>query len=427
MKQKNPERRSLLPGVTLNFVENDRSKTNFITFYFITPLNEKSASCNTLLSRLLTRECEKYPRQIALCRALDDCYEANLSSDSMKIGEWHALSVELSLLDNAYALEGEDVTARGLSILEEVLFRPALKDGAFPEESVKGEKKQALQEIDSLVNRKALYARERMVEVMCRKEPYGVCALGTKRGVARETAASLGAYYRDLLRASQIEIFFVGRFDREKIGRRMEKLFAGKERAFSPLPPLAEAAEKEMALEVTERLDVTQTHLVMGFRTHCTTSSPSWRAFTVFNAILGGLPTSKLFSILREKMSLCYTVFSSPDGKKGVMTVYAGIDGKNRDKAIREVKRLLEAVKAGDFSEEELENARLALISRVRGYEDQPGILSDFYLFRFLAGEDGAPAQIIRELEQVTREDVVRAARGVTLDTIYTLTGKEGV
>ena len=84
MTQQKPKRISVLPGVHLNFVENDRYKTNFITFDFLTPLNRVNASYNTVLARVLTRGCEKYPSQLMLNRALDELYDASLSSDSNK-------------------------------------------------------------------------------------------------------------------------------------------------------------------------------------------------------------------------------------------------------------------------------------------------------------------------------------------------------
>ena len=185
MNRERPERIQILPGVYLNFVKNDRYKTNYITFHFVTPLDAKRASYNTLLSRVLTRGCEKYPTQMELNRALDDVYDAALTSDSVKVGEWHALSLSLSLLDNAYAFDGEDICTAGLDLLEEVIFRPHLPDGAFSPEYVKGEKKQALYEIASLVNNKARYAKSRMIEHMCRLEPYSTCAIGTAREIKK--------------------------------------------------------------------------------------------------------------------------------------------------------------------------------------------------------------------------------------------------
>lgn len=425
MNQQKPERIDLFDGIHLNFVKNDRYKTNFITFDFVTPLNRRTASYNTVLSRVLTRGCEKYPSQLMLNRALDELYDAGLSSDSVKVGEWHALSVSLALLDNAFTFDGQDLSEEGLALLEEVIFHPFLKDGAFCEEYVKGEKKQALLEIESLVNNKARYAKGRMIEHMCKLEPYSTCAIGHRSEIGKITAASLAEYYEELLKTARIEIFFVGCFDSEKIRGQVEKMFAHRHRDFVPLPPLSIRTKARTVKEITETMDITQANLVMGFRTACTIYDASWRAMSLYNAVLGGSLTSKLFCVLREKMSLCYSISSAPDALKGIMSIYAGIAPENREVAIREALNQMDEIRKGNITPEELESARGALIHSLRGLQDNPEVLADWYLPRILADNFQTPDQIIAELRVLTKEDVVKVSESITLDTVYTLTGKE--
>lgn len=425
MNQQKPERIDLFDGIHLNFVKNDRYKTNFITFDFVTPLNRRTASYNTVLSRVLTRGCEKYPSQLMLNRALDELYDAGLSSDSVKVGEWHALSVSLALLDNAFTFDGQDLSEEGLTLLEEVIFHPFLKDGAFCEEYVKGEKKQALLEIESLVNNKARYAKGRMIEHMCKLEPYSTCAIGHRSEIGKITAASLAEYYEELLKTARIEIFFVGRFDSEKIRGQVEKMFARRHRDFVPLPPLSIRTKARTVKEITETMDITQANLVMGFRTACTIYDASWRAMSLYNAVLGGSLTSKLFCVLREKMSLCYSISSAPDALKGIMSIYAGIAPENREVAIREALNQMDEIRKGNITPEELESARGALIHSLRGLQDNPEVLADWYLPRILADNFQTPDRIIAELRVLTKEDVVKVSESITLDTVYTLTGKE--
>ncbi|MBE6711941.1 MAG: insulinase family protein [Ruminococcaceae bacterium] len=425
MSQQNLRRIEVSPGVHLNFVENDRYKTNFITFDFLTPLNRVTASYNTVLSRVLTRGCERYPSQLMLNRALDELYDASLSSDSVKVGEWHTLSVSLSLLDNAFTFDGQDLSSEGLSLLEQVIFHPLLPSGAFCEEYVKGEKKQALLEIASLVNNKARYAKGRMIEHMCKLEPYSTCAIGNRSEIGKITAESLAAYYKKLLKTAQIEIFFVGRFDQEKVREQIGAMLCGPERAFEPLPALSIRTKARTVKEITETMDITQANLVMGFRTACTIYDPSWRAMSLYNAVLGGSLTSKLFCVLREKMSLCYSISSTPDALKGIMSVYAGIAPENREVAIREALNQMEEIRKGNITPEELENARGALIHSLRGLQDNPAVLADWYLPRILTGNFQTPDEIIAELKGLTAEDVVKVSESITLDTVYTLTGKE--
>lgn len=425
MNREKLERVPLGEGIGLNFVENDRYKTNYISLYFVTPLTRQTASFNTLLSRVLTRGCEKYPTQLELNRVLDASFDAELDSDTAKVGEWHTLSLSLCLLDDSFAFEGEEVTRKGLELLGEVAFRPYLPGGIFDAEYVKSEKKRALDDIASLINHKARYARGRMFDYMCRLEPYSISALGVPSVLRAVTPESLGAYYRTLLETARIEMFFVGRFNREETVEEAKRLLGGLKRAFQPLPAISVRTKAGSVKEVTEEMDITQANLVMGFRTGCTIEDDAWRAMSVYNAVLGGSLTSKLFSVLREKMSLCYSVSSSPDALKGVMLIYAGIAPENRDVAVKEALNQMNEIRIGNVTEEELESAKGAIIHAMNGLGDNPAALAEWYLPRVLTDRILTPAHIVSEVQSVTLEDVVKASERITLDTVYTLTAKE--
>ena len=124
-------------------------------------------------------------------------------------------------------------------------------------------------------------------------------------------------------------------------------------------------------------------------------------------------------------MSLCYSVASIPDLLKGVMLIYAGIAPENRDVAIREAMGQMDEICRGNISDEELESARNALLNALRGLEDNPAALAEWYLPRVLTGRFETPYDVIARLERVTREDVVAVSKNVRLDTVYTLTAKE--
>ena len=425
MRSEKPERICLKDGVFLNFLENDRYKTNYINIYFLTPLNDRTASCNTLLARLLPRGCEKYPTQQALGRALDDCYSAQLDAEPLKIGDWHALNIQLSFLDDAFLPAGESIARKARELLREVVFCPYLPSGAFDASYVESEKKAALDELAARINHKARYARERMIEIMCRNEPYRTLSCGKASVLRALSASDLAAYYRALLQTARVEIFFVGRFSSADCVRQMSEFFSETERRYTPLPAQSVIAKAPRVREVTEKMPVSQANLVMGFRTGTTLSDPAWRAMSVYNAVLGGSLTSKLFCVLREKMSLCYSIHSFPDAMKGVLTVAAGIAPENRKVATDEVLRQMDEIKNGHVTAEELIHAKAGLCGAMRGLWDTPAVLSEWYLSGILCDRVRTPSQIVRDIETIDLSQVTEAATCVVPDTFYTLTSSE--
>ena len=105
------------------------------------------------------------------------------------------------------------------------------------------------------------------------------------------------------------------------------------------------------------------------------------------------------------------------------MFVASGIEFDKYEAAKDEILAQLEAVKRGDFSDEELEAAKKAMASELRSSTDSPGALEEFYLSQTLLGLDYGPADLAALCELVTREDITALARGIELDTVYFLRG----
>ena len=174
---------------------------------------------------------------------------------------------------------------------------------------------------------------------------------------------------------------------------------------------------------VTETMDVAQGKLCMGFATPVTLRDKGFVATQLFNTIFGGGMISKLFMKVREEMSLCYDIGSSYHGSKGIITVSAGIDN-NKDKPVRqEILRQLEACQRGEFTEQELEAAKQAILSQLKSTHDSPGAIEGFYGTAALSGMPLTPEEYIREVEKATAEDVAWAAKQVKPHTVYFLRG----
>ena len=179
---------------------------------------------------------------------------------------------------------------------------------------------------------------------------------------------------------------------------------------------------------VEEAMDVTQGKLAIGFRTGgITMASDDYPALVVCNALYGGSANSKLFLNVREKLSLCYYASSMLDKVKGLMVVSSGVEFAQFDRAQEAILDQLEAVRRGDFTQEELTAAIRTVTGSLRGRQDSQGQMEDDrltgVLFHAAAGEDG---ELIKAVEAVTADQVAGAAQKLKLDTIFRLTGKEG-
>jgi predicted Zn-dependent peptidase len=175
----------------------------------------------------------------------------------------------------------------------------------------------------------------------------------------------------------------------------------------------------------TDKMEVTQGKLSLGFRLGEIMLAPNYPALMVFNAVYGGAVTSKLFENVREKLSLCYYASSRVEKHKGVMAVTSGVEFSKFEEAKNEILHQLDLMKQGEISDFELVAARRAVITSIKATLDSPLGLEELCFDYRLAEISITPDEMAALCDSVTREELVRIANSTRLDAVYYLTGKE--
>ena len=421
-----PERIELSPSVYFSRMANDTFKTSLLSVYFTVPLTDEStASKLALLQYVLRRGTRSYPTATELSRRLETLYSADLGSGVFKCGENQVLIFSVGVLRREFIPDGGDVLFPAIDLLSELLFDPLIDQttGVFLDEYVEREKKSAADRVRAIQNNKASLAKERCLSLMCAGEPYGISELGTVEEIEKITPAALFAAYRALLSEARIDIYYTGKEERDGIVSALLARFYKIKRHPIPLPPPIIRRKAERRLKVTERASAAQGRLCIGFRTGVALSDEDAVAFTLFHCIFGGSPTSKLFVNVRERLSLCYSCASRLQLTKGIFMVSAGIENKNRRRAVREIMHQLSKMRAGKITEDELRMAVKTLSHQSRTLSDEPTSLERWYFTRSLFGVEETPEAFLASLSTLTVRDVVRVAKKVTLDTVYFLRG----
>ena len=412
----------ILPGVTLRHFREERFKQGCMSIQFVRPMCREEASMNALLPAVLLRGTQDHPDLRTITERLDDLYGASVSTMVRRIGDYQTVGLYSGFISDRYALPGDRVLGPMVEFLRELLLRPVLEDGVFREDYVNSEVKNLISTIEAERNDKRAYCAAQMLSNMCRADSYGIPRLGHKEDVAAITAGKLWDHYRRILRESPVAVFYVGAAPAEEVAGMVKGVFEGLDRApmaLEPQTPFHDAGGSDGV----EEMEITQGKLSMGFVTPITNRSPRFAAMQLLNAIFGAGMTSKLFMVVREKMSLCYAIGSGYYGSKGIMTVSAGIDCDKEPLVRGEVLRQLALCQRGEITPAELEAAREAVLSSLRGVHDSPGAIEGFYATGALSGLNRDPQRYMEEIRAVKLEDVVEAAKTVKLHTTYFLKG----
>ncbi len=148
-------------GVTLNIIETDKFKTNYLSFNFIVPLDREKASVNALLPQVLLRGTKYHKDQASLKNALDDLYASSIEARIYKKGDYQLCGITAEWISDKYSIDGTKITDGTLDILEEVLFYPYTENGVFADKYVESEKAILIDDIRALINNKTSYAVRR--------------------------------------------------------------------------------------------------------------------------------------------------------------------------------------------------------------------------------------------------------------------------
>ena len=417
-----PQLLSVADGVSLCAVQTGRFKTCKIGVCAALPLSGDIAAA-AVLPYILRRSCRKYPDMTALNGHLDMLYGATLGAAVTKKGDAQMLHLTITAIDDRFALTEEGVTKQAAALLVDLLFDPKLENGMFDASDVEAEKRLLLERMRTEDDEKAVYARRRCEEVMCEGEPFGKNRYGTAKDIESLTPQRVYDAWRRVLERGKIHIVMVSSGTGETVRRMLSERFASVVRQPEPIETQFVPVPAGDVKTVRETQPLQQGTLVLGLRCGMTSRDDMDPAMLVMNDMFGGGTYSKLFTVVREKMSLCYFCRSVLNRDKGVILVSSGIETENEQKARDAVLAQLEEMQHGAFTRDMFDTSVRSLIDSIRGYNDDPDVLCSWYTHQIFRDGIITPEERIAQIKAVPFDDIQKAARQVRLDTVFMLAG----
>lgn len=314
----------------------------------------------SLVSELIIRGAGERDNR-ALTLALD-----NLGLDrSESVGSFHMRFSGATLATNLPAV---------LDLYADIVRRPH-----FPEGEVDAVKALALQDLAGLEDEPR---QKVLLELRKRHYPKPLCndRHGTEAGIERTTIADIRYQFAQHFHAHGTIISVAGKVDwpalRDQVGRLFGDWPAGEDR--EPKCGPSRAIVEHMAKETT------QTQIGIAYASVPFSDKDYYDALAAVQVLSGGM-SSRLFTEVREKEGLCYSVWATYQSFKDRASViaYAGTTTaraqETLDVTLRELKRLREGIE-----DDEVDRVRAGLKSSLIMQEESTGsragsIASDWY------------------------------------------------
>ena len=408
---------------TIHAIKTDKFRNCVMEIIFTQEIDKKKTTSRTFLNDLLCFTSEKYKTRRELTIELENLYSSYVRCNSFRYGNRAFTSFYTSFLDPKYCEEGylEDI----IHLPFELLFNPYIEDGKFNKRSFDIVKNKLKAELESIKNNSTRLAVRRSLEAMDKTSVSSINITGYLEDLDDITTSSLVDTYNELINDSMCDIYVAGNLDMEEIVKLIKKYMKKEKVLNKDIDIHVENKTRDQVQDVEDSEIYEQSSLIVLNNLVGLTERERNYVFNVFNYIFGnGGLTSKLYKYIREENSLCYALDSSYEKYDALCMFYMGINQKDKNKCLELINKALQEMIDGEFSEEELVDAKKSISTMIRASQDSIGGIINTYLFHEL---DGLPLvdEKIENYNSVTKEEIMNVAKKIKVNTCYLLKGED--
>ncbi|EJN94759.1 EF-P 5-aminopentanol modification-associated protein YfmF [Streptococcus ratti] len=413
----------LAQDVHLHLIKTTKFKTNHITFRFSGELNSKTLARRVLVAQMLVTANNAYPTPQIFREKLANLYGARFSTQVSAKGQVHIVDIDISFVSDRFVPEDGSILEEIVGFLREVLFNPLASVEHYQSKSFDLEKANLMRYLKADKEDPFYYSHLELQKLFFKEKVMQHSKDATADLVAAENSYTAYQEFQKMLKEDRIDIFALGNFDDYHVLQLVEE-FPLKDRQ-KELNFFYQQHYSKVVQEKVEQRENQQSILQLGYHLPVTYGDSNYHALLVFNGILGAFPHSKLFTEIREKQGLAYSIGSHFDSYRGLLQIYTGIDSKKRPQTFQLINKQFNDLKLGRFSSHLLNQTKKMLINNVQLSEDHPKSMINYhYNCQFLKKRCLAAKDWIDKVNEISKEDVVRVANLIKLQSIYFLEGE---
>ncbi len=414
-------KKEIKEGIHLHILKTDKFKTNLIAVFLTTKLDRKTVTANALISAVLRRGSHTLKTQEDISIQLEELYGASFDCGIDKTGDNQVLKFYIETINDEFLPQSDtNILESAMETMLDIIFDPLVENNMFQKEYVEQEKKNMKRRIESRIDNKRTYALDRCIEEMYKDKPFGLYRFGYVEDLKEINEKNLYERYMNLIKQCKIDIFISGNINEEieRIITKNQNIEKLQER--KPVYNQESDQLQEKKGEKIEKMDVTQGKLVVGLDVHSKNEDEKYNVM-IYNMILGGSANSKIFQNVREKANLAYEASSRYLKYKDVIFVNCGIEISNYEKAFHLIKEQISDMKNGNFTEEEVENAKRTIISSINMIDDEQDTGIMYYFGQEMSRNQQTIDEYIERIQQVTNGNIMQVAEKIEINTVYFL------
>ncbi|AGM99940.1 EF-P 5-aminopentanol modification-associated protein YfmF [Streptococcus iniae] len=411
----------IVDGVQLHLIKTKKFKTNHITARFLGDLSQKSVAKRVLVAQMLATANEVYPTAQKFRHRLAELYGATLSTNVSTKGLVHFVDIDITFVQDQYTFTAESVLEEVLLFLKGVLFSPLLSVAQYQPKVFEIEKNNLINYLEADREDSFYYSSLQTRKLFFTDLNLQDSKYGSSESVQKETAYTSYQEFHKMIMEDQIDIYIVGEFDDYRVVQLLHQFpFTARQKT---LHFFYRQDYVNVVKESIEQKDINQSVLELAYYCPVNFGESDYFALIILNGMIGSFSHSTLFTKIREDEGLAYSIGSRLDVYTGMLAIYAGIEQKDRTKALQLIIKEINDIKMGRFSSSLIEKTKSMIRSQLIQSEDNCKVIIDREFTRKYIDETFSMADWIKNINKIRKKDIVTVANQLKLQTLFFLEG----
>lgn len=409
----------------LHLINNNKFKGIYLSFNYTLDIKKVDISKFSVLTSILSKNSKKYVNQAEIEKHLFKLYGSSFDSSVQKLGDLYNIEFSMEFINKKYLENNKDMLIPCLEFLNEIIYNPIFKDSNLDNTLFEREKESIMYKVKSRKDDKIQYAISQTETLMSSDTLFGGYLYGDEDILEKLTIKDILEAYNTLINKACVNVVISGNLEGyNNIQNEIKNVFGNNinENISYINLEVNKGFSNNSYEERKEKQDINQAILTFGLRVKDVTISDFYKLM-LYNTILGGTASSKLFQNFREKESLAYTVRSRYYRFKNLIIIFAGIDKENFEKAKVVIKRELDSMK-NNITEEEFNSSKESLLSDINQWNDSKISIAKMVFSNMLSFKnDTSVDEMYKKVSEVTLQDINEIANRVYIDKVYLLGG----
>ena len=401
----------------IHFISTNKFKTTTISINFREKIKKEDITIRRFLFQILTNTTKKYNTERLFEIELENLYSLSLYHSNLKFGNYINSYIDIKFLNDKYS--DDKLLYNSIDLLYEILFNPNVINNSFESNTFNIIKNKLNLSIKSLKENTGKYASNKALQTMDKSDPISFNMWGDKKDLKNIDEKSLYNYYKHVLDTNIIDIFVVGNVNNDEVLEYIKNKFKFKERKDINIDPFITYNKVPKLITKSEVMNIHQSKLVIVCKVLNLSLFERRYVLPIYTSILGAGSTSRLFTNVREKNSLAYSINAINNNPNSILMINCGIDSDNYEKTLN---LIMNEINIKNIDKTEVDSARKELISSVETLLDSPSNIINYYYGMEVFKADKIDLKI-KNYNRVTIKDIESLSNKIKPAAIYFLKG----